>query len=276
MGQPWKAVLWIVTGLGGLLALMAQVPFETAQSNLATYAEAANLSAVATALPATADRWATFIGLTAFLLAGVVLFLFKNGSELPTTPHRFVKSRSHSSEVMRSSPLFEANTGGSISAKGAEISPHVPFAIGRAETGGRIIMDGVKFIFESEQPSSAQRDTWMQDAMMYAINRVWPQPGDKLKDGQENLPWQVLQKMREKAGEGRLTIWGRLSPNHLPVPIPPKYWVTNQIDGMTTIFDEKENSKTEPAAFQSQAEVYEGLQVSRSEIEALWPPDSFN
>lgn len=111
----------------------------------------------------------------------------------------------------------------------------------------------------------------VQDAMMYAINRVWPGPDDKLKDGQENLPWTILARMRGLAGEGRLTIWGKLSQGHLHTAIPPEFWVTQQIEYMTVVFEDHERSKTEPAALQSHREIYYDLQVDRHQIETLWP-----
>lgn len=111
----------------------------------------------------------------------------------------------------------------------------------------------------------------VQDAMMYAINRVWPSPGEKLKDGQENVLVLVLNRMRGLAGEGRLTIWGKRSKGHLHTAIPPEFWVTQQIEYMTVVFHDTEESKTEPAPHCGYREVYQDLMVDKHQIEALWP-----
>lgn len=50
--------------------------------------------------------------------------------------------------------ILEANMGGEISAKGAEISADFPFQFGRAETGGKIIMDGIRVITGAPRTSA--------------------------------------------------------------------------------------------------------------------------
>jgi hypothetical protein len=101
MGRLNNKSLWILkilTAGGAIVALMAQVPFETAQSNLATYARAFRLDAFAAALPDTIDRWATFAGLSIFILAGLALLFAKSGTK-PT-------QRPTSSPPSVSPPLF--------------------------------------------------------------------------------------------------------------------------------------------------------------------------
>jgi hypothetical protein len=115
------------------------------------------------------------------------------------------------------------------------------------------------------------RDTWVQDAMMFALNGKWPLPDDKLRGAQADQAMKVLQKMRELAGEGRMTIWGKETDLHLPVQISADFWVENQINYMTAVFEDPDKADTESAtAFQTHKS-YKSLQVSRQQIEALWP-----
>lgn len=50
---------------------MAQVPYETARSNLGSYVEASGLSGLASSLPENVDVWATIIGLGAMFAAAI-------------------------------------------------------------------------------------------------------------------------------------------------------------------------------------------------------------
>ncbi len=109
------------------------------------------------------------------------------------------------------------------------------------------------------------------DALLYAVNRVWPGPEDKLKDGQDNPAIKALFRLREAAGEGQITVWGQLSPQHLTVAIPPVFWVTNQFDIMSVVFQDADESKTEPATFPISSEVYQNLKVDKVQVEELWP-----
>jgi len=111
----------------------------------------------------------------------------------------------------------------------------------------------------------------LQDAMMYGLNRVWPKPGDKVKDGQDGALLLFFERARGLAREGRLVVFGKLSKGHLPAAIPAHFWETNQFDYMSVVFQEPEEAKTEPATLPAGREVYHDLRVDKFQVERLWP-----
>jgi len=121
-------------------------------------------------------------------------------------------------------------------------------------------------------PPEPDNDTWVQDAILFAINRVWPQENDQLKEGQASLASDALQRMRELAGKGKFIIWGRETKLHLPIKIPQTFWVDNQVHYLSAIFAEADETKTETATYAQTKKTYTGLQVSKQQMEEFWPP----
>jgi len=155
--------------------------------------------------------WAVAFGLVALCMLALGGIGWRRRRELTTEAR---------APVPPSESMFHADTGGSINAKNAELPASLAgmFSKGfaRASTGGMIHTPGIKVIdlkdgtFRVEPHRLVERDTCIQDAMMYAVNRRWPQPEEKLRDGQTGAASDALQKMRELAGDGKFTIWGKL------------------------------------------------------------------
>jgi hypothetical protein len=97
----------------------------------------------------TLEPWAWLVSI-GFIVVGLIWFFWPTHSwggevELSANTNR-APERS----------TFEARTGGEISARDALIPPNLPFTLGRAETGGKIVMDGARFVLADETPHDLQ------------------------------------------------------------------------------------------------------------------------
>lgn len=72
-----KILVWIATGLGGLLVLMAQTPMSEATSNIATYLPQWLIDAFPSLQSIAADNWATVLG-GIVAVVGVGALTFRN------------------------------------------------------------------------------------------------------------------------------------------------------------------------------------------------------
>jgi hypothetical protein len=131
-------------------------------------------------------------------------------------------------------------------------------------------------------PDGIEPDAPIMEAVMYILDGAWPEGETRWPEGQwhegrwhENEPghsFQVLELIREWAKDGKLLVWGRLSPLQPREPIPSQFWRTNRVDGLHTVFEGKENSCTESASELPMLEKFTALYVSRSQVEARWQP----
>lgn len=119
--------------------------------------------------------------------------------------------------------------------------------------------------------SKIARDTWLQDAILYAVHGRWLGEEDDAygEEGQISEAGRVIRKMRELAGDDRLIIWGKLAPTRLHEKIPPEYWIDYQIDMLHALAGEREQVKTEKASYGSSKLVYSELMCSKTQVEEL-------
>jgi hypothetical protein len=96
-------------------------------------------------------------GLTVTMIAAVAAIALKARTAADCWPTQQQEKRSVADGPRR--PTLEANTGGHISARGAQIPGDLPFQFGRAESGGRIMMDGIKIVREGESGKGSGGDS---------------------------------------------------------------------------------------------------------------------
>jgi parallel beta-helix repeat protein len=90
------------------------------------------------------------------LRLALILVLLAISYFVPTGAYTYGPSHTESASGPKGRSIFETSTGGEISARNAQLPANPPFAIGHAETGGKINLDGSKWIgFDSpSNPSS--------------------------------------------------------------------------------------------------------------------------
>lgn len=130
-----------------------------------------------------------------------------------------------------------------------------------------------------QEPAEPQTDTkpghdvWLQDAACYALHGRWLADDEQGFEAEHlSLADKIAQQMRELAGRSKYTIWGKTEPTALHVPIPPDFWVDNQIDNLRLLGDTAENVRTERATHGHTFPHYHALRVNRAETEKIWPP----
>jgi len=74
LARIWRTVAAPIGVVSGIIALMAQVPFSQAQSNIATYLEAVHLNKLAAALPTNIDILTTIAGAVTAALCAATIF----------------------------------------------------------------------------------------------------------------------------------------------------------------------------------------------------------
>ena len=119
--------------------------------------------------------------------------------------------------------------------------------------------------------SQPERDVWFQDAIFYAVYRRWVGTQEEVlqEDGDIAKAWAAIPRMRELAGEGKLTVWGKTAPNNLHEKIPPEYWVDHQPETFV-VTGPPQDTKTEKAAVWGATDlVYMSLMCSKAEVEAI-------
>lgn len=113
-------------------------------------------------------------------------------------------------------------------------------------------------------------DVWFSDAVAFSLNGRWD------FDGAWSPPPDAprrLEEFREKAAEGKLTIWGRSEEIGAWQPIEAAYWQScgieqfSFLEGREKVFTEPKTSAKPKARG---AEKYCALKVSRHQVEEVW------
>lgn len=122
------------------------------------------------------------------------------------------------------------------------------------------------------QRTAVKRDAWLTEAVRYVAYGHWDTAA--AWDDGISAKLRAAQDIRQRARDGKLTIWGRDWPNSgIFNPIEADYWAHYT-------FDQEEVLKDEPGNLSSKAESGSGfvppgvqyaLQTSRAQIEKLWP-----
>ena len=123
----------------------------------------------------------------------------------------------------------------------------------------------------SVEISDPRRDTWIQDAMMFVVNRKWPEPDAPLSDDQFSQKSAALQEMRQSAADGKILIWGKLAPQGLHVIIPRDFWIDHQVKFLRAALADREKVATEKTSHGASSDRYDALMVSKAQIESQWP-----
>jgi hypothetical protein len=109
-------------------------------------------------------------------------------------------------------------------------------------------------------------DVWFSDAVAWSLNGRWD------FDGAWSPPPDAprrLEEFREKAAEGKLTIWGRSEDVGSWEPIDAAYWRScgieqfSFLEGREKVFTEAKTAKAKNAK-------YCALKVSRHQVEEVW------
>lgn len=113
-------------------------------------------------------------------------------------------------------------------------------------------------------------DVWFSDAVAWSLNGQWD------FDGAWSPPPDAPRRMeefREKAAEGKLTIWGRSEDIGAWQPIEAAYWKSCGIEQFSFL-EGREKVFTEPKTAAkpklSGAAKYSALKVSRHQVEEVW------
>ncbi|HJT43216.1 MAG TPA: hypothetical protein VJ750_06900 [Rhizomicrobium sp.] len=145
MGERNKSLIRrVIEGLA-IFAIVRGIFFALAERAIYPDLWVARLIDSAATLASTSTQAVTWLASGAVGLLGILLlekFLW------PWWNRKHIPAGSVERTGATKRAMFETATGGKISAQGAQIHPGIPFTIGRAETGGHIMMDGVKFVFE--------------------------------------------------------------------------------------------------------------------------------
>jgi len=137
-------------------------------------------------------------------------------------------------------------------------------------------------------PVGPKRDTWFQHAAFYVAFGVWPDvlkpiflfgEGNQVPEGEHVKLIEALQKLRQAAFDGELTVWGKFpvtpyGPRQHSVfdTIPVAHWRDHAVDYMDLIrFNEPSHVRT-TRNHEHSPDAWCALQVSKLQAEALWPP----
>jgi hypothetical protein len=117
-----------------------------------------------------------------------------------------------------------------------------------------------------------KRDTAVTETLGYAALGRW---GAQLSDaimhhGDFAAVGPPLNRFREAAGDGDLTVWGKRERHALYERIEPSFWVDHGLDLQSILLGE---SRTEPKTNAATAERFYDIMVNRSEVERCWPHD---
>lgn len=129
-------------------------------------------------------------------------------------------------------------------------------------------------------PGSSRRiqishDTWLQDAVFYITHGRWLNEDEEAltTEEQSTRAAQATSQICKLAEKSRLTIWGKMTAYEEHQKIPLAYWNDHQIDTFHLLgADRPEEICTERITAAASWDRYHALKVSKSEIEAQWPP----
>lgn len=110
-------------------------------------------------------------------------------------------------------------------------------------------------------------DVWFSDAVAWSLSGRWD------FDGAWSPPPDAprrLEEFREKAAEGKLTIWGRSEEIGVWQPIEAAYWRSCGIEQFSFL-EGREKVFTEPkTSAKPKSAKYSALKVSRHQVEEVW------
>jgi hypothetical protein len=105
------------------------------------------------------------------------------------------------------------------------------------------------------------------------IRGHWPRTKDETFAGDDAFGdvGRASEALREAAGSGGVTIWGKQHPLRLYELIPAAFWINNQIDQLS-VYGSPDEIKTEQITGRPGSEPnYRALKVNKAQVEAVWP-----
>jgi hypothetical protein len=116
------------------------------------------------------------------------------------------------------------------------------------------------------------RDTPLREAVFFIVHGRWLGETETALEGtgQTTQAINILGRMRELAGDGKLQIWGTLNKWRLHELVDKSFWIDHQIDFLTTLAsNDQVETKTEKTTPNASPACYEDLMVSKAQIESL-------
>lgn len=117
------------------------------------------------------------------------------------------------------------------------------------------------------EPIKVRRDTPLREALMFAVTGAWG--GDPWADGEGQLSAiaKAIERTRQLAADGAITVWGKANRHTVWQEIDPKYWVSHYIDLLDVLRSE---TPTKAYNTRSNEPLFVDLMVSRAEFESEW------
>ena len=118
--------------------------------------------------------------------------------------------------------------------------------------------------------ASVERDTWLQDAIFFAVYGRWIGTNEPGIDTDEKLvrASKTIVAMRELGESGKLIVWGKTEAGRLHDRIDNDFWKDHQVE-ITSIFDDDpKTARTERTTTGASHKCYKELKVNKAQAEA--------
>jgi hypothetical protein len=123
-------------------------------------------------------------------------------------------------------------------------------------------------------PAPPVADMTVKTAVAYLADQSFWGVAQKATTGNELLYSRAKDEFEEAASKAGLKVWGRPQHHADYVELPNTYWAVAQLDLMDLMRDNRSDGRTEEKLGLRGFVRYEGLRVSRAQVESLWPRHS--